>query len=98
MPPAQAPPPFDRGSGGVREGDGAAGRRFSVRPAEAGRSGRRAALPWPRPIVVAAPDSPQAQAFRQVAGNVAARISVLAHQASEAAKKPQGVPIKFFGR
>jgi ATP-binding protein involved in chromosome partitioning len=51
-----------------------------------------------RPVVVAAPDSPQAQAFRQVAGNVAARVSVLAHRASEAAKKPQGVPIKFFGR
>jgi ATP-binding protein involved in chromosome partitioning len=51
-----------------------------------------------RPVVVAAATSPQAEAFRQVAGAVAARLSVLAYQDQEAAKKPQGVPIKFFGR
>jgi ATP-binding protein involved in chromosome partitioning len=51
-----------------------------------------------RPVTVAAPDSPQAEAFREVAGAVAARLSVLAYHEQEAAKKPQGVPIKFFGR
>jgi ATP-binding protein involved in chromosome partitioning len=51
-----------------------------------------------RPVVVSAPDSPQADAFRKVAGAVAARLSVLAFAQGEAAKKPAGVPIKFFGR
>jgi ATP-binding protein involved in chromosome partitioning len=51
-----------------------------------------------RPVVVAAPDSPQAEAFRQVAGAAAARLSVLAYQQSDGGQKPQGVPIKFFGR
>ena len=51
-----------------------------------------------RPIAVSAPGSPQAEAFRAVAANVAARVSVLAFKASEAAQKPKGVPIKFFGR
>jgi ATP-binding protein involved in chromosome partitioning len=51
-----------------------------------------------RPVVIAAPDSPQAQAFRQVAGAVAARLSVLAFGDEQAPKKPAGVPIKFFGR
>jgi ATP-binding protein involved in chromosome partitioning len=51
-----------------------------------------------RPVVVAAPDSPQAEAFRAVAGAVAARLSVLAYQDRADATKPAGVPIKFFGR
>jgi ATP-binding protein involved in chromosome partitioning len=51
-----------------------------------------------RPVVIASPDSPQAQAFRQVAGAVAARLSVLAFGNEQAPKKPAGVPIKFFGR
>jgi ATP-binding protein involved in chromosome partitioning len=52
-----------------------------------------------RPIVIAAADSPQAEAFRKVAGAVAARLSVLAYQRAEAAPgKPRGVPIRFFGR
>jgi ATP-binding protein involved in chromosome partitioning len=52
-----------------------------------------------RPIVIAAADSPQAEAFRKVAGAVAARLSVLAYQRVEAAPgKPRGVPIRFFGR
>jgi len=51
-----------------------------------------------RPVVVSAPDSPQAEAFRQVAGAAAARLSVLAYGQGPAAKKPAGVPIKFFGR
>lgn len=49
-----------------------------------------------RPIVRAQPDSPQAQAFRDVAGQVAARISTLAFAAEEAAK-PRAVPIRMFG-
>src|SRR5579885_1498084 len=51
-----------------------------------------------RPVVVAAPDSPQAEAFRQVAGATAARLSVLAYQQSDGGQKAAGVPIKFFGR
>jgi ATP-binding protein involved in chromosome partitioning len=51
-----------------------------------------------RPILVAAPEAAQSEAFRKVAGNVAARLSILAFGAGEAAKKPQGVPIKFYGR
>src|SRR5579885_2931219 len=43
--------------------------------------------------------APQAEAFRKVAGAVAARLSVLAYQRAEAAPgKPRGVPIRFFGR
>jgi len=51
-----------------------------------------------RPVLVAAPESPQAEAFRKVAGAVAARLSVLAYSQGDAATKPAGVPIKFFGR
>lgn len=51
-----------------------------------------------RPVVASAPNSPQAEAFRKIAGAVAARLSVLAFHEAEAVKKPQGVPIKFFGR
>jgi ATP-binding protein involved in chromosome partitioning len=51
-----------------------------------------------RPVVVAAPQSPQAEGFREVAKAVAARLSVLAYSEQQAGSKPQGVPIKFFGR
>jgi ATP-binding protein involved in chromosome partitioning len=51
-----------------------------------------------RPVVVAAPESPQAEAFRNIAGAVAARVSVLAFDRQEAARKSTGVPIKFIGR
>jgi ATP-binding protein involved in chromosome partitioning len=51
-----------------------------------------------RPVVVAASQSPQAEGFREVAKAVAARLSVLAYSEQQAGSKPQGVPIKFFGR
>jgi ATP-binding protein involved in chromosome partitioning len=51
-----------------------------------------------RPVVATAPDSPQAEAFRQIAGAVAARLSVLAYQQTDGGQKAAGVPIKFFGR
>jgi ATP-binding protein involved in chromosome partitioning len=51
-----------------------------------------------QPVVLAAPESPEAEAFRKVAGAVAARVSVLAFDRQEAARKSTGVPIKFIGR
>jgi ATP-binding protein involved in chromosome partitioning len=51
-----------------------------------------------RPVLVAAPQSPQAEAFRQVARAIQARLGTPAATQDEAPKKPQGLRIKFFGR
>jgi ATP-binding protein involved in chromosome partitioning len=50
-----------------------------------------------RPIVRTQPDSPQAQAIREVAGQVAARVSTLAYAAEQEAGRPRAVPIRMFG-
>ena len=51
-----------------------------------------------RPVLVAAPQSPEAQAFRDVAKALRARLGEPAAPQDEAPKKPQGLRIKFFGR
>jgi ATP-binding protein involved in chromosome partitioning len=48
-----------------------------------------------RPIVVDAPDSPEGQAFMQVARNLAAQVSVIAYQQADARK---GAPVSFFSK
>ncbi len=48
-----------------------------------------------RPVVAEAPDSPQAQAFMQVARNIAAQVSVVAYQQQE---EKRGAPIAFFSK
>jgi ATP-binding protein involved in chromosome partitioning len=46
-----------------------------------------------RPVVADAPDSPEAQAFLQVAQNLAAQVSVVAYKQQEVKK---GAPVAFF--
>ncbi|HET9494843.1 MAG TPA: iron-sulfur cluster carrier protein ApbC [Chloroflexia bacterium] len=46
-----------------------------------------------RPVVAEAPDSPEAQAFLQVARNLAAQVSVVAYKQQEVKK---GAPVAFF--
>jgi ATP-binding protein involved in chromosome partitioning len=46
-----------------------------------------------RPVVIDAPDSPEAQAFLQVARNLAAQVSVVAYKQQEVKK---GAPVAFF--
>lgn len=48
-----------------------------------------------RPIVASAPDSPQAQAFIQVARNIAAQVSVVAFRQQE---EKRGAPVAFFSK
>lgn len=48
-----------------------------------------------RPIVVDAPDSPEAQAFMHVARNLAAQVSVVAYKQQEAKR---GAPVAFFSK
>jgi len=48
-----------------------------------------------RPVVVDAPDSPEAEAFMQVARNLAAQVSVIAYQQADARK---GAPVSFFSK
>jgi ATP-binding protein involved in chromosome partitioning len=48
-----------------------------------------------RPVVVDAPDSPEAQAFVQVARNLAAQVSMVAYQQVEAKR---GAPVSFFSK
>ena len=48
-----------------------------------------------RPIVVDAPDSPEAQAFKHVARNLAAQVSVVAYKQQDAKK---GAPVAFFSK
>src|SRR5438067_4644233 len=48
-----------------------------------------------RPVVVDAPDSPEAQAFIQVARNLAAQVSVIAYRQADAKK---GAPVSFFSK
>ena len=47
------------------------------------------------PVVADAPDSPQAQAFLQVARNLAAQVSVVAYRQQE---EKRGAPIAFFSK
>jgi ATP-binding protein involved in chromosome partitioning len=51
-----------------------------------------------RSVLIERPDSPEAEAFRKLAGAVAARVSVLAFDRQQAARATAGVPIKFVGR
>jgi ATP-binding protein involved in chromosome partitioning len=48
-----------------------------------------------RPVVVDTPESPEAQAFVQVARNLAAQVSVVAYQQVEAKR---GAPVSFFSK
>lgn len=48
-----------------------------------------------RPVVVDAPDSPEAQAFMHVARNLAAQVSVVAYKQQEAKR---GAPVAFFSK
>ncbi len=48
-----------------------------------------------RPVVVDKPDSPQAQAFIQVARNLAAQVSVVAYRQQE---EKRGAPVAFFSK
>lgn len=48
-----------------------------------------------RPIVADAPDSPEAQAFMQVARNLAAQVSVIAYKQADAKR---GAPVSFFSK
>ncbi len=48
-----------------------------------------------RPVVVDAPGSPQAEAFMQVARNLAAQVSVVAYRQQEAKR---GAPVAFFSK
>jgi ATP-binding protein involved in chromosome partitioning len=48
-----------------------------------------------RPIVIDAPDSPEAQAFMHVARNLAAQVSVVAYKQQDAKR---GAPVAFFSK
>jgi ATP-binding protein involved in chromosome partitioning len=51
-----------------------------------------------RPVLVAAPQSPEAEAFREVARAIQARLGAPAAAQDDSPKKSQGLRIKFFGR
>ncbi|HET6262250.1 MAG TPA: P-loop NTPase, partial [Chloroflexia bacterium] len=48
-----------------------------------------------RPVVVDAPNTPEAEAFMQVARNLAAQVSVVAYRQQEAKR---GAPVAFFSK
>ena len=51
-----------------------------------------------KPIVADDPDSEAAQAFRQVASNIAAQVSILAFQQQQLTQRGAGAPLPLFRR